>query len=86
MLMEHFNSILFRKSRPANKQHTYQSLMTFVFSLHLFLLLVRSSGGFYSEGSRAVIFTVCSDIFILYWPTKTSVRVEMYQLNFPMIF
>jgi hypothetical protein len=27
MVMEHFNNILFHKSGPANKQHTYQSFM-----------------------------------------------------------
>jgi hypothetical protein len=25
-MMDHFNSILFHKSVPANKQHTYQSI------------------------------------------------------------
>ena len=28
LVMEHFNSILFRKSGPANKQHTYHSSLT----------------------------------------------------------
>jgi hypothetical protein len=27
-VMEHFNSILFHKSRSANTQHTYQSIIT----------------------------------------------------------
>ena len=41
-LMEHFNSILFHKSGPANKEHTYQSVNQFVhidFGLHNILVI-----------------------------------------------
>ena len=32
--------------------------------------------------SRDAIFSVCSHTYILFWLTKTSARVETYQLNF----
>ena len=40
----------------------------------------------YEHTIQMVIFTVCSHTFILLRLTKTSVRVETYQLNFRVIF
>ena len=39
--MEYFNSILFQKSGPADKQHTYQSVM---YSYYKTMNLLREGG------------------------------------------
>ena len=43
-------------------------------------------GGSYSKLSNRATFTVWSHTFILFWLTKTSVSVKMYQLSLVVLF
>ena len=43
-------------------------------------------GDSYLKMSCGTIFTVCSHTFILFWVTKTSVRVKLYHLSFNVLF